>query len=724
MTSDQVSQPTLNVALVGNPNSGKTSVFNALTGLRHKVGNYPGVTVERREGMRICSGATLQMVDLPGTYSLAQRSPDEEVAVDFVMGKLGGEKVPDLLLNICDGSNLSRNLYLTTQILELDRPVLLVLTMMDLARLNGCEPDPAALSRELGIPVVALNNYGTHSVDRLTQAICDAAALNETKPVALQTGPLSDSLVSLSQEYPDRSQGSHLLELLRAMDDPALNDAYSVECDRLQQAAPNWWKDEAHSRYAFIDEIMPQVLPEPVKGSGFQLTSKADRLLLHPVFGPLAFISLMAFVFQAIFTWAGAPTDLLELGFTTFSETVGNLMGEGLLRDLVVNGILAGVLNVVIFLPQIMVLFLAIGILEDSGYMARAAFLMDQLMRGVGLHGRSFVPMMSSFACAVPGIMSARTIESPAARLVTILVAPLMSCSARLPVYTLVIGAFFGSGTMFGFISTGAVVMITMYLLGIVTAAAMAFLFRRTLVHGETPALIMELPPYRLPRFSVVLRNVFDRAGLFLKKVWTVILALTVILWFLQTFPQENARSLQYSKAAESLSIELVAMPESDARREELINRIADTNLRATGAQLEGSYAGKLGHFIEPVIRPLGFDWQIGVGLVASFAAREVLVSTMAQILSVEDSEDDVVFLQERFRTVKDLDTGEALYRPLTGLSLLVFFVLACQCMSTLAVVRRETVSWRWPLFMLFYMTVLAWGASFIVWQVGTALGY
>ncbi len=721
---DQAHAPSiLQVALIGNPNSGKTSVFNALTGLRHKVGNYPGITVEERRGKRVCQDAVLNLVDLPGTYSLSQRSPDEEVAIDFILGKLGAGGSPDLLLNVCDASNLGRNLYLTTQVMELDKPVLLVLTMMDLARLNDCAPDSEALSKHLGIPVIALDNYGKQSVERLSGAICDAASRPPAQVLVEQSPLLRQAIDAISDSQPSIPRGAQLRRLLMALEGRGDSEVVREQCDKLNQAQADWWKDEVQARYQKIDGIIPQVLPQQFEKKLLPPSDGADRFLLHPIFGPLAFLLLMGLVFQAIFTWAGVPTDLLELGFNAFSNGVGGLIGEGLLSDLVVNGMLAGVLNVVIFLPQISVLFLAIGILEDSGYMARAAFLMDHLMRRVGLHGRSFVPMMSSFACAVPGIMSARTIESPAARLVTILVAPLMSCSARLPVYTLVIGAFFSDGTLFGFVSTAAVVMICMYLLGIIMAALMAFLFRKTLVPGETPTLIMELPPYRMPRWNVVLRNVADRAGLFLKKVWTVILGLTIVLWFLQTFPQSNPRSQAFTDTATVLSAELEALDTSDSGRDALEARIHKAKLQAHGAQLEGSYAGRLGHLIEPAIAPLGFDWQIGVGLVASFAAREVLVSTMAQILNVEE-EDDVSFLQERFRRAKDPETQATLYRPLTGLSLLVFFVLACQCMSTLAVVRRETATWKWPLFMLVYMTSLAWGSSFLVWQIGNALGY
>ena len=682
---------TLRIALVGNPNTGKTTLFNALTGLRQKVGNYPGVTVERRAGTRrLAGGVDAEIIDLPGTYSLSGRAPDEEIAVAALLGEIEGERAPDVIVDVCDATNPGRNLYLTTQLLELGRPVVVALNMMDLARAEGPLPDPVALEEVLGVPVVAIEDHSAASMEGLMKAAEEAAR-----------GPAPRRVVRFPEELEAAVEA--------AREGRPFGGAMR---DRVHGPHEEWWRREPQLRYAWIDERMPKLLAAP-RRTETSATDRIDAVVLHRFFGPVLFLVVMAVVFQGIFRWAEAPMNLLEAAFGLMSAHVGAWIGPGMLRDLVVDGVLTGVLNVVIFLPQILLLFLAIGLLEDSGYLARAAFLMDGPMRRCGLHGRSFVPMMSSFACAIPGIMAARTIESRAARLVTILVAPLMSCSARLPVYTLVIGAFFAKSSVAGF-SVAGLVLLAMYLLGIVAAVAMAWLFRRTLVRGETPTLIMELPPYRAPRLGTVLRQMAERGYLFVRKAGTVILALTVVLWFLQTFPRDEALLAELGRTEAGLE---AAGGDERAPLETRARRIR-------GELLSRSFAGRVGHAVEPLIEPLGFDWRIGIGLVASFAAREVLVPTLAQVFSVDDSEEGVAFLQAKLREARDPADGRLLYRPLTGLSLMVFFVLACQCMSTVAVVRRETNGWRWPLFMVAYMTTLAYGASFLTFTIGSRLGY
>ena len=714
----------LRVALVGNPNCGKTTVFNALTGLSQKVGNYPGVTVERRVGVRKRPGGEiLEIVDIPGTYSLGIRSPDEAVAVNLLMGRLPGERSPDVIVNVVDASNLARNLFLTSQLLELDRPMVVVLNMMDVARRRGLVPDARAMEEALGVPVVPLENHGAEAMDAVAAAVERVAQSPPPKPVVPVEGALSKSLADLEGSLRGRiSRAAALLalegeETLDSLDSSRLDEVRAA----LESEDPNWWKREAGARYRWIDAHLPCFLEgeckEPVRpDSG---TANADRILLHRFFGPLIFLGVMAFVFQGIFTWASVPSDLLESGFNALSALVGRWIGPGMFHDFILGGVLSGVLNVLVFLPQIVILFLFIGFLEDSGYMARGVFIMDRLMRRFGLHGRAFVPLMSSFACAVPGIMSTRTIGNPVTRLTTILVAPLMSCSARLPVYTLVIAAFFGSGKVLGVMSTGGLVLLVLYALGIAAAALMSVLFRRFLVKGEPPALLMELPPYRMPRPGAVLRQTWVQSLLFVKKVWTVILIVTATLWFLQTFPRDESRSAVAATQIEAIESALRdgVSPEI---RERLINEKRDIQDGLRSAQLEQSFAGVVGKAIEPVIRPLGFDWRIGIGLLASFAAREVLVSTMAQVFAVGADDEDVASLASRFRSAKDPRTGRLLYSPLTGISLAVFFVLACQCMSTLAIVRRETGTWRWPAFLFGYMTILAWVGSFLTYQLGS----
>ncbi len=714
----------LRVALVGNPNCGKTTVFNALTGLSQKVGNYPGVTVERRVGTRKRPGGDiLEIVDIPGTYSLGIRSPDEAVAVNLLMGRLPGERSPDVIVNVVDASNLARNLFLTSQLLELDRPVVVVLNMMDVARRRGLVPDARAMAEALGVPVIPLENHGSMAMDAVAAAIEQVAERPPPRPVVPVEGVLSRYVAELENSSRETIPRAAALLALEGRETIDGLDAGRLEQVRgaLEREDPSWWKREAGARYRWIDAHLSCFLGGSCEGTAppDTVTARADRILLHRFFGPLIFLGVMAFVFQGIFTWASVPSDLLESGFNALSGLVGRWIGPGMFHDFVLGGVLSGVLNVLVFLPQIVILFLFIGFLEDSGYMARGVFIMDRIMRRFGLHGRAFVPLMSSFACAVPGIMSTRTIGNPVTRLTTILVAPLMSCSARLPVYTLVIAAFFGSGKVLGVMSTGGLVLLVLYALGIAAAALMSLLFRRFLVKGDPPALLMELPPYRMPRAGAVLRQTWIQSLLFVKKVWTIILVVTATLWFLQTFPRDDSRVAVADTQIEAIDNAL-ADGVAPSVRERLLNSKRDIRNQLRSAQLEQSFAGVVGKTIEPVIRPLGFDWRLGIGLLASFAAREVLVSTMAQVFAVGVDDDDVASLATRIRTAKDPETGRLLYTPLTGMSLAVFFVLACQCMSTLAIVRRETGTWRWPAFLFGYMTILAWVASFLTYQLGS----
>jgi ferrous iron transport protein B len=431
----------------------------------------------------------------------------------------------------------------------------------------------------------------------------------------------------------------------------------------------------------------------------------------------LIFVGVMALMFQSIFTLAEYPMNWIEAGVGWLGETVGQKIPPGDLRSLIVDGMIAGVGAVVVFLPQICLLFLFIGLLEDTGYMARAAFLMDRLMSKVGLHGKSFIPMLSSFACAIPGIMATRTIESPKDRLVTILVAPLMSCSARLPVYTLLIAACIPQKKVLGFFGVQGLTMLSMYLLGIVMALLMAWLFKKTLLKGETPLLIMELPPYKKPVFLVVLRHMWERAKVFLRRAGTVILGISIILWFLASYPRSTAIDQEYS--AKRQQVEAVTAPDSEAREQQL----AAVDHDEAGAKLRNSFAGRLGHLIEPVIRPLGFDWKIGIGIVASFAAREVFVSTMSTVYNVGSADDDTDTIAETLKEQRR-DDGSLVYTPLVGITIMVFYVLALQCVSTIAIVRRETNSWKWPLFQWTYMAILAWTLAFITYQGGRLLGF
>ncbi len=655
----------LTIALAGNPNAGKTTLFNSLTGLSQKVANYPGVTVERKEGTWDLDGDSATLIDLPGLYSLDATSLDEEIARNIIAGKVENVSRPNVIVSVVDATNLERNLYLTSQLLEYGVPVVVALTMIDTFEKQKHEIDIQKLSECLGVPVVAVNAKS------------------------------------------DRGK-QELAEVVRSIAGTTHGAAYSATHDAAGETA------KIFARYKFISTAVQESVRHNDRRE-HRISEKIDRVLTHKVFGLAILILILLTVFQAIFSWATLPMDLLEQGFGAIGNGVRDVLPPGILADLIVDGIIAGVGGVLVFLPQILLLFLFISILEDTGYLARAAFLLDKLMSRVGLHGKAFLPMMSSFACAIPGIMATRTIENRRDRFTTILIAPLMSCSARLPVYTLMIGAFFAGQTVFGFVSVGAILMLAMYTLGIVVALIVAFVLKRTLLKAPPPPFIMELPPYRMPSIRTVLQNMMTRAWLFVKRAGTVILAISIILWALMYFPRSEPAAA------------LPELTQSEAAIDPATGRPGDPSVEIAipeSEQLRNSYAGKLGHLIEPVIEPLGFDWKIGVALIASFAAREVLVSTLSIIYNVgKDENEESETLISAIRNAKD-DKGRIVWTPLTALTLMVFFVLAMQCMSTVAIVRRETNSWSWTLFMVGYMTGLAYLASFVTYQGGRALGF
>ena len=665
------------IALSGNPNAGKTTLFNALTGLRQKVANYPGVTVERKEGVWRLNGAEnpARLIDLPGLYSLDALSLDEQIAQEVLTGKMSGLPKPDVVVAVVDATNLERNLYLVTQLLEFRIPVIIALTMIDTAEKQSLEIDTKKLSKLLNIPVVPIKAVLKQGIDDLAN---EALKLVETQKLA-NLPWLADS------DFYDSANPEEIH--LSLSDDAAANR-------------------KIFARYNFISEVYQEsVKPKNTKERTF--SDKIDNILTHKFFGLVILIAVLLLVFQTIFSWANLPMDLLDQGFGALGDFTRAQMPEGILTDLIVDGIIAGVGGVLIFLPQILLLFLFISILEDTGYMSRAAFLLDKLMSRVGLHGKAFLPLMSSFACAIPGIMATRTIENPKDRLATIMIAPFMSCSARLPVYTLMIAAFFTGQTIFGFLSLGAVLMLAMYALGIFVAIIAAFILKRTILKSPPPPFVMELPPYRLPNLRTVFQNMLTRGGLFVKRAGTVILAISIILWALAYFPRSSPSSIV-----------------SSPLQENQVTNDQGPRTNDESEQLKNSFAGRLGHLIEPVIQPLGFDWKIGVALIASFAAREVLVSTLSIIYNTgKDATEEDETLISAIRNAKD-EQGNKVWSPLTALTLMVFFVLAMQCMSTVAIVRRETNSWAWTVFMVAYMTGLAYFAAFLTYQGGRLLGY
>jgi ferrous iron transport protein B len=687
MTETTASTAVRHIAIAGNPNCGKSTLFNALTGLRQKIGNYPGVTVERKVGyFRGTHGESMTLLDLPGSYSMQVRSPDEAVARDVLLGKRTDTPRPDAVICVLDASNLERNLYLLAQILELRLPVVVALNMVDVAEANGHRIDVAALSRALRVPVIPMVATTGRGIVELK------AALSAPTPLACGLTAPMDPLIqnqihALAGELGD-SGDKGLAEASLWISQPSLDDlpaptriAVQQAQGRIQSGGVDPFSAPVEARYAWIHEICA----DAIHGDGRDSATVSDRLdaiLTHRWWGWVAFVSMMAIVFFSIFTVASYPMEWIDSGFSALADLARTVLPDGDFRSLVADGVIAGVGGVVIFLPQILVLFFFLGLLEDSGYMARAAFIMDRVMSRVGLHGKSFIPLLSSFACAIPGIMATRTIENRKDRLVTILVAPLMSCSARLPVYALMIAVLLPTGSVW----EKAGILLAMYALGTVTAFGMAWLFKKTLLRGETPMLLLELPPYRMPSVLTVTIRMLERAKIFLVRAGTVIFALSILLWALATYP----KSAVGTDAAVALA---------------------------------NSFAGRMGHAIEPLIEPLGYDWKIGIGLIASFAAREVFVATMGIVYNLQDVDETSQSLIETIRNQVTSD-GLPVFTPLVCVGLMVFYVLAMQCISTVAIVRRETNSWRWPLFQIAYMTALAYAGAFIVYQGGRLLGF
>jgi ferrous iron transport protein B len=759
-------RPPVYVALTGNPNCGKTTLFNALTGLRAKVGNYAGVTVERKEGKLtgIEAKTPIRVLDLPGTYSLSPNSLDEQVSRDVLLNRLPELPAPNLIVVVVDASNLQRNLYYATQVIELGHPTILALNMVDVAELNGHTIDAAKLAELLGVPVVPIvASTGAGLPELREKIVALATASHEMKPrlfcqlpglFRIEATALADLLAKTYQERQLQATAEALLLLSneKALASSSthypqtIQDAVTAARKRLDAANVDWRGAPIEWRYARVAEIQQAVTTE-LEAPGETFSDKVDRVVTHKIWGTLIFVAVMYLIFQCIFTFAEYPMTWLESGVAWAGAQTGAMIPPGDLHDLLVNGVIAGVGGVVVFLPQILMLFLFIGLLEDTGYMARAAFLMDRLMSRVGLHGKSFIPMLSSFACAIPGIMATRTIENPKDRLVTILVAPLMSCSARLPVYTLLIGACipdrvlgnlnysldlgFTEFNVFGFLGLRGLTMLAMYLLGIVVALLMAWIFKKTLLKGETPMLIMELPPYKRPLLRVVLRHVWERAKLFLTRAGTVILGISIVLWFLATYPRNSELAAEFDTRRSELTNSFNAFSLSTgtgglATKTALEEQLAALDQEQTGENLRRSFAGMMGRAIEPVIEPLGFDWKIGIGLVASFAAREVFVSTMSTVYSVGEFDDSDAGMQTLAQTLRDQQRpdGTPVYTTLTGVTLMVFYVFAMQCVSTVAVVRRETNSWKWPFFQWLYMGALAWGLAFLTYHGGKLLGW
>ncbi|MBL8201772.1 MAG: ferrous iron transport protein B [Chromatiales bacterium] len=716
--------PATVIALIGNPNTGKSTLFNALTGLRQKTANYPGVTVEQHTGEIVLAGQPVTLVDLPGAYSLAAQSPDEMVAIDVLLGHVTDLPRPRAVLAVIDSTNLRRNLFLVTQLAELGLPLVVALNLSDVAGSRGIRIDTAELGRQLGATVVPVSAARETGLAELRAALEQAIAA--PAPPALRVLPeVGAAAEDLGQRL--RAAGLHLLdyEVERALIDAqgiaerrfemTAGDAFRGELARLRSelgAGVSLAEAEATARYGLINAIVART--EQRAPRRVTLGDRLDRITNHPVIGSILFILVMAAVFQAVFSWATPLMELIDGATAATGEWVRSSLPEGALASLLVDGAIAGVGGVIVFLPQIMILFAFIIFLEDSGYMPRVAFMVDRLMRSVGLSGQSFIPMLSSFACAVPGIMATRVIPERRDRLATILAAPFMTCSARLPVYALLIGAFVPDRHFLGgALNLQGLILLALYMLGILGGVMTALLLKRTMLRGPTPTFMIELPPYRLPSWRSLLLKLLERGRIFLVRAGTVIFSVAILIWALAYFPRPV--EIAGTFATERETIEASAL--SGAERDQ---RLAELDAAESGAYLEQSWLGRLGHFVAPAFAPLGWDWKLSAAVIASFPAREIVVASLGTIYAVGDRGDNLEgALRERLQTATRPD-GTLVYTVPMAIGLLIFYVFCLQCAATLAVMRRETNSWRWPVFAWFYMTGLGYLGALLVFQLGS----
>ncbi len=702
------------------------------------MGNYPGITVGQHRGrMHLPDGDRVRVVDSPGTYSLSARSADEQLAVAAVAG-LPPHARPDLVVVVVDATQLVRNLYLVLQVIEQHVPVVVALNMMDMLAGSGQEIDVAALARALGVPVAPIVARSGQGLDELRAAIAAALADPERARASWRFAPLEPRLLAdidavaalVPEEWshgdPVRRRALALWSLLSLDEDDELRDvprqlrdAVSARRAAALAQGRSIEREVVAGRYRWIEEQAPRFLKQVREV--ITPSERIDRVLLNPLLGFVLFAALMTLSFQALFLGADPLISLIEDGFAWLGARAVALLPEGLLADFVVNGLIGGVGAFVVFLPQILLLFLLLGILEDCGYMARMAVVMDRLMKAVGLHGRAFVPMLSGFACAVPAIMATRTMERNRDRLLTMMVIPLMTCSARLPVYGLLIAALYPPGARAPFAQ--GMLLVAMYVFGAGTALAAAGVLGRTVFKGPHIPLLIELPPYRLPHWPTILRTLFEQCRDFVQKAGTIILLCSVAMWILLNFPRDDAAEAERRAQRSALETSL-ATAQNETQRAGLSLRLREEDAQAASARARDSYAGKLGRLLEPLIAPLGFDWRIGIGIVGSFAAREMFVATMGVVYGAgEEADEHTPALRERLQDARHAD-GRPVFTPLVCLALLVFFALACQCMSTLAVLYRETRSWRWPALLFLYTALLAWGAGLLVYQGGRVLGF
>ncbi len=764
------------VALIGNPNTGKSTLFTALVGIHQRVGNYPGVTVEKRTGEACFGGVRFEVVDLPGLYSLLPRSRDEMVAVDVLLGRGADAKPVDAVVLIVDAGNLRRNLYLVSQVLELQLPTIVALNMLDVASDRGVSVDVEGLQERLGVPVIPMQANRSIGIGDLKAALLavsgegmggrgrgchghcgrergrhgrghESAIVDAPVEVVSHRSPLPEDFEAEVTRLEPIINGlgkpgaaplprflvqrllldtsGYLQRVLLPDADGEVGQELQLSRTRLAEAGHPVPGVETKARYAWVDDVLEGIATEPASHRT-TVTDRLDRVLTHRVWGTAIFAVVMAVVFQAVFVWADPFMRLIESGMGAMGTFVEAHLTDGALRSLLVDGVIGGVGGVLEFLPQIAILFLFIAVLEDCGYIARAAYLMDRLMVRAGLSGKAFIPMLSSFACAIPGIMAARVIEDERDRLTTIVVAPLMTCSARLPIYALLIAAFIPAKTYLGgLVNLQGVTLLGMYALGISAAVLVALVLKRTLLRGTTPPFLLELPSYKWPSPRTVFHRVVERLAAFVRCAGTIILAVSIVVWAALYYPH-NAQVVEapYRAQLEQIRAQLDSLPEDDARRASLVEDQSRIERQISGAYQRQSYLGRFGRAIEPVFWPLGWDWRIGSAVIASFPAREVVVATMGVIFDLDKeinsgAEQGFSQLDQKLRNAKWEGSDRKLMNVPVAMSIMVFFTLCAQCAATLAVIRRETNSWRWPAFTFGYMTVLAYVGAMITYQVG-----
>jgi len=698
----------LRVALVGNPNTGKSTLFNSLTGLNQKIGNFPGVTVDKKTGYTTLSdGRTAEIVDLPGTYSLYPKSQDESIVFSILADKANPLK-PDLVVVILDATNLKRNLLLYTQVADLKIPVVIALNMMDLAKKSGININIDLFSKKLGVPVIPVAARKGEGIDKLKEAIgfANKIALQEE---SIDVEAIAPQLIAQISSELHLDNPYYALQLAHQHED--IKFLSPEQSDRIEELEKEFsfhsqkaQATETIARYNFINEVLYDTVKVPETAKEESVSNKIDKVLTHRFFGLFIFIGVLLFMFQSIFAWSAYPMELIADGFVWVQNNLHHLLPAGPLTGLLVDGVIGGLSGVMVFIPQIAILFAFISVLEDTGYMSRVTFMMDKLMRKVGLNGKSVVPLIGGFACAVPSIMSTRTIENWKDRMITIMVTPLVTCSARLPIYILLISLVVPNRNVWWIFNLQGLALTGMYVFSLISAVVVAFVLKYVIKGSERGYFIMELPVYRMPRWNNVAFSMYERSKTFVVQAGKVIIAISVILWVLASWGpgdrfekiDQKYKQPQYTHSMKPVELERAIKSE----------------------KLENSYAGVLGHAIEPAIRPLGFDWKIGIALITSFAAREVFVGTMATIYSVEGSAEKMESVQQKMKTAKNPETGQPVFTLAVAFSLMMFYAFAMQCASTVAVVYRETKNWKWPAFQFAYMTVLAYAASFAVYHL------